>query len=219
MTKEFKPQFKKGYCKNLLNWKGLERIINTRPLMTHWRVKLPIEKRTYEWSIDKWMTEPQTYPATILKELIDTQTFYIVDATKFTKELNDFASNLEETYKLCCDAHIYICRNLEEEHPFGVHFDYAHNVIVQCEGTTNFKVWSSESIDPMGPNQKLTFVDDKEDEPLLDVLMEPGDAIWIPKYCPHQAISRTERFSISFPMDEYIFDGKQYYQEREWVSI
>ena len=158
MTKEFKPKFVKGYCNNLLDWKGLEKIINTRPLMTHWRVKLPIEKRQYEWPIDKWMTDPQTYPATIMKELINTQTFYIVDATKFTKEINDFASKLEETYKLCSDAHIYICRNLEEDHPFGVHFDYAHNVIVQCEGTTNFKVWPSESIDPMGANQKLTYL-------------------------------------------------------------
>ena len=219
MTKEFKPKFVKGYCNNLLDWKGLERIINIRPLMTHWRVKLPIEKRQYEWSIDKWMIEPQTYPATIVKELIDTQTFYLVDASKFTKEINDFASKLEETYKLCCDAHIYICKNLEEDHPFGVHFDYAHNVIVQCEGTTNFKVWPSESIDPMGPNQKLTFVDDEEDEPLLDVLMEPGDAIWVPKHCPHQAISKTERFSISFPMDSFVFDDEQYYQERDWVSI
>ena len=135
------------------------------------------------------------------------------------KNINDFASFLEDKYERHTDAHIYVCRNPNIEHPFAAHFDLQHNVIVQCEGTTNFKVWSSESINPMGPNQKLTFVDDEEDPPLLDVLMEPGDAIWIPKHCPHQAISKTERFSISFPMDEYVFDGKQYYQEREWVSI
>ena len=29
MTKEFKPKFVKGYCNNLLDWKGLEKIINT----------------------------------------------------------------------------------------------------------------------------------------------------------------------------------------------
>ena len=219
MTKEFKAKFEKGYYKNLLDWKGLETIINTRPLLTKWRVKLPIEEKEYTWPIDKWMTDPQTYPASVMKELIDTQTFYIVDASKFTKKLNDFCKKIEETYKKCCDAHIYICKNLKKDHPFGIHFDYCDNIIVQCEGTTNFKVWPSESIDPMGSNQKLTFVDDKEDPPLLDVLMKPGDAIWVPKHCPHQAISKTERFSISFPMDSFVFDNEQFYQGREWVSI
>ena len=77
-----------------------------------------------------------------------------------------------------------------------------------------------EEVKSKGPLGKLKeAVDDKEDPPLLDVLMEPGDAIWIPKHCPHQAISKTERFSISFPMDSFVFDNEQFYQGREWVSI
>ena len=219
MTKEFKAKFEKGYCKDLLNWKGLETIINTRPLLTRWRVRVPIEDKEFTWPIDKWMTEPETYPASVMKELIDTQTLYIVDASKFTKKLNDFCKNIEETYEKCCDAHIYICKNLNEDHPFGIHFDYVDNIIVQCEGTTNFRVWDSSLIDPMGSNQKLTFVDDEEDDTLLDVIMEPGDAIWVPKHCPHQAISKTERFSVSFPMDDFEFDGVKYYQERDWQTL
>ena len=219
MTKEFKAKFEKGYCKDLLNWKGLETIINTRPLLTRWRVRVPIEDKEFTWPIDKWMTEPETYPASVMKELIDTKTFYILDASKFTKKLNDFCKNIEETYKKCCDAHIYICKNLKQDHPFGIHFDYVDNIIVQCEGTTNFRVWDSSLIDPMGSNQKLTFVDDEEDDTLLDVIMEPGDAIWVPKHCPHQAISKTERFSVSFPMDDFEFDGVKYYQERDWQTL
>ena len=219
MTKEFKAKFEKGYCKDLLNWKGLETIINTRPLLTRWRVRVPIEDKEFTWPIDKWMTEPETYPASVMKELIDTKTFYILDASKFTKKLNDFCKNIEETYEKCCDAHIYICKNLNEDHPFGIHFDYVDNIIVQCEGTTNFRVWDSSLIDPMGSNQKLTFVDDEEDDTLLDVIMEPGDAIWVPKHCPHQAISKTERFSVSFPMDDFEFDGVKYYQERDWQTL
>ena len=101
----------------------------------------------------------------------------------------------------------------------AIHFDYVDNIIVQCEGITNFRVWDSSLIDPMGSNQKLTFVDDEEDDTLLDVIMEPGDAIWVPKHCPHQAISKTERFSVSFPMDDFEFDGVKYYQERDWQTL
>ena len=220
MTKEFKAKFEKGYYKNLLDWKGLETIINTRPLLTKWRVKLPIEEKRYEWPIDKWITDPETYPASVIKELIDTQTFYISDASKFTKKLNNFCKNIEETYEKCCDAHIYICKNLEQEHPFGIHFDYCDNIIVQCEGTTNFKVWDSSLIDPMGSNQKLTFVDDKEDDTLLDVIMEPGDAIWIPRYYPHEAISLTPRLSVSFPFaDDENSAHKESFEDRNWITL
>ena len=34
-----------------------------------------------------------------------------------------------------------------------------------------------------------------------------------------QAISKTERFSVSFPMDDFEFDGVKYYQERDWQTL
>ena len=89
-----------------------------------------------------------------------------------------------------------MCRNPELTHPFGIHSDDNDNIIVQCEGVTNFKVWS------------------KSDELLLDVDMESGDAIWIPMYYPHLATSKTKRLSVSFPINT-----EQPHEDRKWVKI
>ena len=216
-----KLEHKKNCFPKLFSWKELELLINQKVYLVPERCKID-DCEIIKWPISRWDVNPNEMPPNLFYQHLKNKTgvFYFRDMSKYKFEFNEICKELEEKFRRPFDTHIFVhYNNLDVPHPFGCHWDTQNNVIVQCEGTTNFKVWPSESIDPMGANQKLTFVDDKEDPPLLDVLMEPGDAIWIPKHCPHQAISKTERFSISFPMDEYIFDGKQYYQEREWVSI
>ena len=43
--------------------------------------------------------------------------------------------------------------------------------------------------------------------------MRPGDAIWIPKYYPHLATSKTQRMSVSFPLKYGLK------QPREWIEL
>ena len=85
--------------------------------------------------------------------------------------------------------------------------DRSDNVIVQCEGTTNFKVWNEVDKNVDRSNMNIS------DNPILDVDMNSGDAIWIPKYYPHLATSATPRMSVSFPI------SGDNLQERDWVRI
>ena len=85
-------------------------------------------------------------------------------------------------------------------------------VIIQCEGRTNFKVWDVDETASRekGMNSLLT----REDPPIIDVDMRPGDAIWIPKYYPHLATSKNVRMSVSFPVD---VNAQR--QPREWINL
>ena len=59
-----------------------------------------------------------------------------------------------------------------------------------------------------------------KEKPILDVIMEPGDAIWIPMYYPHEAISLTPRLSVSFPFqDNESAAHKQSFEDREWITL
>ena len=105
------------------------------------------------------------------------------------------------------------CPDASQQIPLGVHFDFSHNIIVQCEGETNFKVWDIiKDEDQPRTNMSIT------DIPLLDVDMKSGDAIWIPKYYPHLATSATPRMSVSFPINGDPIYGDNL-QERDWVKI
>ena len=216
MDIQINPKFEKDYCPNLLSWKELSDIINNLPLMTLDRfipLNVPEEYiRTLSWSLNSWTTNKKSIPSHILKNIIEKYVCYIVEMSRSTKKINEFAKNIEETYDMPTDAHIYMCKNFEIEHPFGIHFDYSDNIIVQCEGETNFKEWDIiKDEDQPRTNMSIT------DIPLLDVDMKSGDVIWIPKYYPHLATSHTPRMSVSFPFKSRLKDEP--IQNREWIQL
>ena len=204
-----KPDLKREYSPNLLTWDEFSTLINIRPLMSSpTRVRVNGMEETFTWKNSIWSIDPNCFPPSLLKEIIGKYVCSFVDMSRSTKKINDFAKKLEEKYNLSADAHIYTCRNPKLDHPFGIHYDYADNVIVQCEGKTNFKVW--EEVEPTsGSNVNLTV----EGDPILNVDMKPGDVIWIPKHYPHLASSKTPRMSVSFPLKP----GPT--QPREWVKL
>ena len=210
-----KPKFIKQYHPELFSWKELEYLINIRPLMTQERSYILFEEEThFKWRSTGWQKDKNCYPPSLMRKLIEKHICYFSDMSRCTEKINEFAKNLEDEYKRQTDAHIYMCRNIELKHPFGTHFDRSDNVIVQCEGTTNFKVWNG--VDSESNYTKMN-PEELPGEPVLDVEMEPGDAIWIPMYYPHLATSRTKRLSVSFAIGtESLEKGTE---DREWVKI
>ena len=183
------------------------------------RVKLLGNNKRYEWLCSKWTKDPNCFPPSLIKKLLDDIMIYFVDMSRATEKINAFAKHLEDDYGKQTDAHIYVCRNLKIKHHFGVHYDFNHNLIVQCEGKTNFKVWNEvknvdRNLKGIGINTRLEM----EVEPIMDVDMESGDAIWIPKHFPHLATSLTPRLSVSFPLSEYS-DTNLIREDRTWITL
>ena len=212
-------KFKKNYKPDLLSWNEMANIINTRPLMNDKRVKLLGNTRRYEWLCTKWTKDPNCFPPSLIKKLIDNIMIYFVDMSRATEKINDFAKHIEDDFGKQTDAHIYVCRNLKIKHHFGVHYDFNHNLIVQCEGKTNFKVWDEvknvdRNLKGIGINTRMEM----EVEPIMDVDMESGDAIWIPKHFPHLATSLTPRLSVSFPLGECT-DVDTVREDRTWITL
>ncbi len=212
-------KFKKNYKPDLLSWNEMANIINTRPLMNDKRVKLLGNNKRYEWLCSKWTKDSNCFPPSLIKKLLDNIMIYFVDMSRATEKINDFAKHIEDDYGKQTDAHIYVCRNLKIKHHFGVHYDFNHNLIVQCEGKTNFKVWDEvknvdRNLKGIGINTRLEM----EVEPIMDVDMESGDAIWIPKHFPHLATSLTPRLSVSFPLSEYS-DTNLIREDRTWITL
>ena len=212
-------KFKKNYKPDLLSWNEMANIINNRPLMNEKRVKLLGNSRRYEWLCTKWTKDPNCFPPSLIRKLLDNIMMYFVDMSRATEKINDFAKHIEDDYGKQTDAHIYVCRNLEIKHHFGIHYDFNHNLIVQCEGITNFKVWDEvkdvdRNLKGIGINTRLEM----DIEPVIDVDMESGDAIWIPKHFPHLATSLTPRLSVSFPLSEYS-DTNLIREDRTWITL
>ena len=208
-------KFEKDYCPNLFSWKELSEIVNQYILLSPERFKVNLPRdyiRTHPWVADRWSINKQTFPSHILKDIIEEYVCYIKEMSRCNKKINDFAKSIEEEYNMPTDAHIYMCKNVNIDHPFGIHFDKQHNVIVQCEGETNFKVWDKVEDEDQKPNQMNI-----SEDPILDVDMQPGDTIWIPKSFPHLATSNTPRMSVSFPFIRT--HQEEPLKNREWIQL
>ena len=212
-------KYVEGYIPHLFSWNELSNIINIRPLLTAKRVQLlDPEKREFNWLVSGWNHDPNCYPPSLIRDLLNEMVVVFTDMSRATEKINDFANSIENTYQRNVDAHVYVCRNPELEHPFGAHIDGAHNVIVQCEGETNFKVWDKVENGEKLLEEKKNIKMEIDEAPILDVIMKPGDAIWIPLHYPHLATSLTPRMSVSFPFTPRGLMSIAH-EDRNWISL
>ena len=212
-------KYVEGYIPHLFSWNELSNIINIRPLLTAKRVQLlDPEKREFNWLVSGWNHDPNCYPPSLIRDMLNEMVVVFTDMSRATEKINDFANSIENTYQRNVDAHVYVCRNPELEHPFGAHIDGAHNVIVQCEGETNFKVWDKVENGEKLLEEKKSVKMKIDDAPILDVIMKPGDAIWIPLHYPHLATSLTPRMSVSFPFTPRGLMSIAH-EDRNWISL
>ena len=136
---------------------------------------------------------------------------YFSDCSRVNKEFNEICGQLEQVfseYRASADAHIYM--NLSDsENGWGIHWDTSHNLIVQMEGETKFEVWD-EGV--MGA-RNMPYLSEK---PVIEEVLQPGDAIFVPIRVYHRATSLMKRMSVSFPIS---FGDTTSPQERHWIKI
>lgn len=193
---------------HILSWEELESLLNLRPFLNNKRLFL-ITPETYTWYNQEWLTDIDTYPAAVLAEALKKHMCFIIDASRVNQNINNICQELENIFvSSAADAHIYFTVADELDQGFGIHWDYSHNLIIQTEGETKFKVW-----DKTGESMRLDSI---PEEPLIDVVMKPGDAICIPRLYYHQAISLTKRLSVSFPIN---VNANLPSQDRTWIKF
>lgn len=196
----------------IFSWGELEALLNLRPFVNNKRFKI-INDRQYYWGVEGWLSDPNTYPPTLLEEELKKHVCYFLDSSRVNETINGICKELEETFfNSCSDAHIYFTIADTMEGGFGIHWDYSHNLIVQVEGNTRFLLWDVYAKE----NETERVVESLDKDPIVDVVMNPGDAVFVPLRSYHQAISQTKRLSVSFPIS---FNNEYPSQDRHWIKL
>jgi len=203
------PFYKKDTFTHFLNWKDLEHLLNFRPILNVNRFNVT-NKEGYRWPEKDWLTDKNTFPPNIVKKEIKENVCYICDCSRYNKTINQICNDIEKITNHSTDAHIFFSLDVPSNTGLGIHNDISNNLIIQQEGQTRFKVWKEQETE-YRRYPGLTF----EKEPILDVILNKGDCVYIPRYNWHQAIPITKRLSVSFPM----MIGHTNHQEREWIEI
>lgn len=207
---QFKPFYQPSLIHDLFSWKELENLLNLRPFVNAQRFHI-LSGKQYEWGSSCWLSDVNTYPPSLIQEEIQNHVCYLSDCSRVNSQVNQLCQQLETLTAYPTDAHIYFSVEDIPTPGFGIHYDFSHNLIVQIEGQTHFKVWG-ERENEFTP----TNVNEIQEDPILDVVMNAGDVIFIPIYYWHSAHSITKRLSISFPLSPHPYS---LHQCRKWIEL
>lgn len=199
-----------SFPSKVFSWNDLECVLNLRPFVNDKRM-IFINQNGYNWKVQSWMTDPNTFPPSLLDTEIRKYTAYLADATRLNAALNETAKELEELFiGASVDAHIYFCLSDDLTAGFNIHFDYSHNLIVQLEGSSKIEIWNKKSYD-----DSARIVDSLDETPVIDVVMNPGDAVFVPMNTYHRVNSLEKRMSVSFPISY----NNTACQDRHWIKL
>lgn len=208
--KQVKPCYFKNAFPKIFSWNELEYLLNLRPFCSVTRLHI-MNDIQYRWNTQSWLSDQNTFPPSLLQTELKQYPCYFADSSRANKPINSICNQLEENFLGGkADAHIYFTITENLNLGFGIHWDYAHNLIVQVEGSTRFQIWRNSN------SQSPRFVSSLEEEPVIDKVLNPGDAVFAPMFTYHQALSQTKRLSVSFPIS---FDASDERQDRHWIQI
>jgi hypothetical protein len=189
----YKPQ---AFAPDFLTWTDLERTIN-RPHGT-----------TIE-CIDSQggKLDGQTPLSVIKQHIVKGNSFAIVTGDDINQEMNQLCDMVEKVTGLWCETHIYGGLR-SESRSFGIHADPPMNLILQMSGDCKWTVFQQVAFKPGG-------ADESQVTKAFDVLMKPGDLIYVPALMYHWCQPLAKRFSISIPIRQ----RNPEHQRREWIKL
>ena len=113
----------------------------------------------------------------------------------------EILSHFEKHFTAKMAMHLYA--GLDDCRSFNIHEDTASNFIIQVEGETQWTVYKnkcSNIIDSASSIQDMIPFLEKQ----VSTLLVPGDILYIPARCYHQAQPHGKRLSVSIPMQHMI---------------
>jgi ribosomal protein L16 Arg81 hydroxylase len=181
-----------------LSWKDVEYCINFPSKYTFDCINSNTQNKI-EYSRYKpfWMHHYVPDKRELFDILLNGHTVSICNYGEHNELTNSLCKSLEDVFAVTTSIHAYC--GYSESKSFRVHCDYPANFIIQCEGSTNWKVYNNKLSHLLVLKPTNRMICNDELEIAIDVDMEPGDLLYIPSRHYHCATPLTKRLSMSIP--------------------
>jgi ribosomal protein L16 Arg81 hydroxylase len=196
-----KPHFFKNLLPNVheyLTWDDVEKCINNPALYNfemigkdNIKIEIPMHKKAWVFS------KPVQDKAFMVDHINKGYGLVIMDYGFYSEKTNGLLHTIERIYNVNAAIHVY--GGLEGSTSFGIHEDYPANFIFQADGTTHWKVYNNRISSLYRTGTMNGKLKDEDLDLALDVVLEPGDALYIPSRCYHRAMPTGKRLSMSIP--------------------
>lgn len=183
---------------DLLTWKDVEDCMNNPSfyefeLVDHENKKIEIPASAKAWNYTKLVQDKK-----FLFDHVNHGHTLIITNYGFR---NEYTNQLLDTFENIFDVHaaIHVYAGLEGSKSFSIHDDYPANFIIQVEGETRWQVFENRISYLFKTGRMNGRVNTSTLRPVIDVVLTPGDALYIPSRAYHCAEPTEKRLSISIP--------------------
>jgi len=191
-----KPVYIKNFIPNpekLASWEDVEKALNS--YQTHWNL-LKNNKKVNIPTHSAFWGEEYLDKNFIQNHIQKGKTFIILKYSIFNSYAKKICSEIENLFPVIADSHVYGSKG-NSSTSLSHHYDRPSNFIIQTYGKCEWKIYLNsissliqENFPPLNP-QKLT--------PLIEVVLSPGDILYIPSRFHHVALPTNPRLSVSIP--------------------
>ena len=182
----------------LLSWDKVEDCINNTVFYEFEIIdggeKAYISRQERAWVSNKEVQSSKE----IARYISDGKTFIITNYGYHSRETQELLKVFESEFDVDCAMHAY--GGIKGSKSFNIHNDFPPVFVFQIDGQTNWKVFKNRVSDLYLPSSYgQETISDEDLELDLEVLLKPGDALYIPSRCYHCASPDGRRLSISIP--------------------
>lgn len=219
---EDKPHYFKQLlpeASELVTWEDVESCINKPELYTfemigkdNLKIEIPVHKKS-------WVFGRQVQDKGFMFDRINNGFgFVIMDYAFHSPKTMKLLETLENIYMINAAIHVY--GGLEDSKSFWIHEDYPSNFIIQAQGKTRWKVFNNRISSMYRTGTMNHKLKEEELDLAFDVVLEPGDAIYIPSRAYHIAEPIGKRLSMSIPCwTKLPTDDPRESSDRNWYRI
>lgn len=193
---------------DLFGWEDIEQLLNNNTnnfeLIDKDRLKKKIPTIEEGW---KGITQDNKF---IHENIMDGHSFIHTYASYHNKKVTEIASTLEKITGYGTNCHVYGNNANDGGNSFDLHTDMTANLIVQTWGMSRWKVYVEAEEKPTRKesDEGLTCI--------MDEILKPGCALYIPPKRYHSCTPMSRRISLSFAMMPHY---KPKYTQREWLTL
>lgn len=127
-----------------------------------------------------WLPAPINDKRFVFDNVNRGNTFVLLNYSHYNSYTTLLTKELAEKFDVFPDIHVY--GGLAGSVSFGIHKDIPPNIIIQAYGETPWKIWK-----------------DRNDPPVIDLILKPGEVLYVPGNLYHAAIPSGQRVSMSIP--------------------
>lgn len=198
---EDKPYIFKSLITNyndIASWNDIEHCMNNTQfydfeLIDKQNNKIEIPAYNKAWIFNKSVQEK----GFIFDKVNNGYTAIITNYGFKNQTINSLLDTFENIFDIDAAAHLYC--GLESSQSFTIHDDYPANFIFQIEGETKWKVFNNKISYLYRTGTMNGMLSEDQLEVAVEVVLQPGDCLYIPARTFHCAYPTDNRISVSIP--------------------